>query len=95
MALIKFDNFELNEAMGRDKIKNLVDELYNRSNIVHFMMDSGIMDRNGKIKKELTIEDLLSNMNGEFEVHWKNIDEAEGEFIDLISACKEIAALHK
>ena len=69
---------------------DLVEEIYNTSNKINFMIDEGIMDKNGKIKKKLTIEDVLDAVSDKFEASWNSIEEAEGTFEDLKSACGEL-----
>ena len=73
------------------KTNQLVEEIYNMSNIINFMMDEGIMTREGKFKKGLTIEDILDGIKHFNSVGWNNIEEAEGTFEDLKSACRELA----
>jgi hypothetical protein len=101
MALIKFEDFDaVNEAAASKsqakKLRQLVEEVWNLSNVVNFMQDEGLMTDAGKVKPGLTVEDINSNMTDQFgDKPYKNLDYVEGEFRDLVAACAELAKLGK
>jgi hypothetical protein len=99
-AIMKYiKDIELNEKSNfskrqDEKIGDLVEEIYNRSNIVNWLQDEGYMDETGHAKGDFTVDDVRSGISDQFEVSWKSIADMEGEFKDLLSACEELAKLY-
>lgn len=84
---------DINEAKKSD-MADRVEEIWNTSNILNYMLDEGFIDsKTFKAKEGLTIEDIKSGMKEDFpEVEsWKNIDWVYGKYKDLVAACKEFS----